>query len=97
MIKWHDFKGPTEGEIGEIGNVLGMEIMRDRPSRTMTSTHRMKIKNSIEANGTKGCGTSPKPLVPKEKLKILKEDPSHELATISEHQAYMEESSTLRV
>ena len=30
------FKGRSEGEIGEIGKVLGMEIMRDRPSRIMT-------------------------------------------------------------
>ena len=26
------FKGRSEGEIGEIGKVLGMEIMRNRPS-----------------------------------------------------------------
>ena len=36
------FKGRSEGEIGGIGKVLGMEIMRDRPSRTITISHRMK-------------------------------------------------------
>ena len=82
-------KGCTEGEIGEIGKVLGIEIMRDRPSRTMTITHRMKMKDLLESNGTNGCRTSATPLAPKEKLKSLKEDPSQEPATISEHRTYM--------
>ena len=83
------FKGRTEGEIGEIGKVLGMEIMRDRPSRTKTISRRMKIMDLRESNSMKGCRTSPTPLVPKEKLKSLKEDSSPEPATISEHQKYM--------
>ena len=83
------FKGRSEGEIGEIGKVIGIEIMRDRPSRTMTITHRMKMKDLLESNGTNGCRTSATPLAPKEKLKSLKEDPSQEPATISEHRAYM--------
>ena len=83
------FKGRSKSEIGEIGKVLGMEIMRDRPSRTMTISHRMKIKDLLDSNGMKGCRTSPTPLVPKEKLKSLKEDPSQEPATASEHQTYM--------
>ena len=53
------FKGRSEGEIGEIGKVLGMEIMRDRPSRTMNISHRMKIKDLLDSNGMKGCRTSP--------------------------------------
>ena len=76
------FKGRYEGEIGEIGKVLGMEIMRDRPSRTMTISHRMKIKDLLDSNGMKGCRTSPTPLVPKEKLKSLKQDPSQEPASV---------------
>ena len=83
------FKVRSEGEIGVIGKVLGMEIMRDRPSRTMTISHRMKIKELLDSNGMKGCRTSPTPLVPKEILRSLKEDPSQEPATISEHQTYM--------
>ena len=55
----------------------------------MAITQRMKIKNLLEANGMKGCRTSATPLAPKEKLKSLKEDPSQEPATISEHQTYM--------
>ena len=78
-----------EGESGEIGKVLGMEIMRDRPSRTMTISHKMKIKDLLDSNGMEGCRISPTPLVPKEKLKSLKEDPSQEPATVSEHQKYM--------
>ena len=81
------FKGRSEGEIGEISKVLGMEVMRDRPSRTMTISHRMKIKDLLESNGTENCRTSPTPLVSKEKS--LKEDPSQEPAIVSEHQTYM--------
>ena len=83
------FKGRTEGEIGEIGKVLGTEIIRDRPSLTRTIIYRMKIMDLLESNGMKGCRTSPTPLVPKENLKSLKEHPSQEPATISEHQKYM--------
>ena len=83
------FKGRSEGEIGEMGKVLGMEIMRDRPCRTMTISHNMKIKDLLDANGMKGGRTSPTPLVPKEKLRSLKEDPSQEPAFASEHQTYM--------
>ena len=83
------FKGRSEGEIGEIGKVLGMKTMRDRPSRTMTISHRMKIKDLLESNGMEKCRTCPTPLVTKEKLKRLKEDPAQEPATISEHQTYM--------
>ena len=79
-------KGRTEGEIG---HVLGMEIMRDRPNRTVTITHRKNVSNLLAANGMEGCRTSPTPLVPKEKLTSMKEDPSREPATVSEHQSYM--------
>ena len=76
------FNGRTEGETGEIGKVLGMEIMRDRSSRTMTISHRIKIMDLLVSNGMKGCRTSPTTLVPKEKLKSLQEDPSQEPANI---------------
>ena len=49
--------------------MLGMQIMRDRPSRTMTITHRMKIKDLLESNGMNRCRTSPTPLIPNENLK----------------------------
>ena len=83
------FKGRSEGAIGEIGKVLGMEIMRDRPSRTMAISNWMKIKDLLDPNGMKGFCTSPTPLVPKGKLKSLNEDPSQEPATVSEHQTFM--------
>ena len=60
------FKDRREGEIGKIGKVLGMEIMRDRPSRNMTISHRMKIKDLLESNRMEKCRTSPTPLVPTE-------------------------------
>ena len=79
-------KGRSEGEIG---HVLGMEIMRDRKARTMTNTHRKKISDLLSANSMQGCRTSPTPLVPKEKLKSMKEDPSQERATASKQKRYM--------
>ena len=90
------FKGRTEGEIGEIGKVLGMDIMRDRRSRTQDISHRMKIKDLLESNGLKGCRTSPTPLVQKERLKSMKEDPSPEPATVSEHQHYMKAAGSIQ-
>ena len=51
----------------------------------MTISHRMKIKDLLASNGMEKCRTSPTPLVPKEKLKSLKEDPSQQPATVSEH------------
>ena len=80
------FKGRSEGEIG---HVFGMEILRDRKARTMTITHRKKISDLRSANSMQGCSTSPTPLVPKEKLKSIMEDPSQEPATVSEHKRYM--------
>ena len=74
------FKGRSEGEIG---HVLGMEILRDRKARTMTITHRKKISGLLSAKSVQGFRTSPTPLVPKEKLKSMKEDPSQEPATVS--------------
>ena len=90
------FKGRSEGEIGEIGKVLGMKIMRDRPSRNHYYLTQDEIKDLLDSNGMKGCRTSPTPLVPKEKLKILKEDSSQEPATISEHQTYMKDVGSIQ-
>ena len=80
------FKGQSEGQIG---HVLGMEILRDRQARTMTITHRKKISDLLSTNSMQGCSTSATPLVPKEKLKSMQEDPCREPATASEHQRYM--------
>ena len=80
------FKGRSEGEIK---HGLGMEILRHRKARTMTITHRRKISDLLSANSVQGCRTSPTPLVPKEKLKSMKEHPSQGPATVSEHKKYM--------
>ena len=79
------FKGRSEGEIG---HVLGMEVLRDRKARIMTITHRKNISDPMSANSMQGCRTCPTPLVPKGKLKSMKEKPSQEPATVSEHQRY---------
>ena len=65
-----------------------MEILRDRKARTMTITHRKKIFDLLSANSMQGCRTSPTPLVPKEKLKSMKEDPSPEPTTVCVHKKY---------
>ena len=74
---------------GENGNVLGMEILSDRKARTMTITHSNKIIDLLFANSMQECRTSPTPLVPRGKLRSMKEDPSQEPATEFEHQKYM--------
>ena len=53
----------------------------------MTITHCKKISDLLAANSMQGCRTSSTPLVPKEKS--MKEDPSQEPATVSEHKKYM--------
>ena len=80
------FKGRSEGEIG---HVSGMKILRDRKARTMTITHRKQMSDLLSANSMQGCRTSPTPLVPKEKLKSMNEDPSQEPATVPEQKRYM--------
>ena len=80
------FKGRSEGEIG---HVLGMEILGDRKARSMTIKHRKKISDLLSANSMQGCRTSPTPLVLKEKMKRMNEAPSQEPATVSEHKRYM--------
>ena len=66
-----------------------LEILRDRKARTMTITHRKKISDPLSANSMQGCRSSPTPLVPKEKLKSMKEDPYQKPATVSERKRYM--------
>ena len=53
------FKGRSEGEIG---HVLGMEILRDRKARTMTITHRKKISDLLSAKVCKDVELPPLPL-----------------------------------
>ena len=76
------FKGQSKVEIGYF---LGMEFLRDKKARTMTITHRKKVSDLLSANSMQGRRTSSTPIVLKEKLKSMKEDPSHEPATVSEH------------
>ena len=66
-----------------------MEILRDRKARTMTITHCKKISDLLSTNRMQGCRTFPTPLVPKVKLKSMKEDPSQEPATVAEHKRYV--------
>jgi hypothetical protein len=76
--------------LGELNHVLGLEILRDRKSGTMTMTHRRMTRQLLEKHGMLNCKTSPTPLVPREKLNSLKEDPSQVPATVSGHKKYMQ-------
>ena len=66
-----------------------MEILRGRKAQTMNITHRKKISDLLSASSVQGCRSSHTPLVPKENLKSMKEEPSQEPETASEHQRYM--------
>ena len=70
--------------------VLGMEVIRDRSKRTITMTHRKMITELLGRFNMSDCKHSTTPLVPKEKIMILSEDPSVERASLSEHKRFMQ-------
>ena len=62
---------------------------RDRKAKTVTITHRQMIRELLEQHAMLECRKATTPLVPREKLSNLKEDPSQEIATRKEHERYM--------
>ena len=74
----------------EVSYVLGMEVIRDRSKRTVTITHRNMITELLSRFHMSDCKRSPTPLVPKEKILSLSEDPSMERGTVSEHKRFMQ-------
>ena len=68
--------------------MLGMEVIRDTSKRTITKT-KMTTELQIRFNMS-GCKRSTTPLVSKENIMSLSEDPSLERATASEHKRFMQ-------
>ena len=81
------FKGRS---IGELDFVLGMEVIHDKRNKTITITHRRMISDLLQKHGMLGCRHAPTPMVPKQKLLSLKEDPTQVTATVSEHKTFMQ-------
>jgi hypothetical protein len=77
-------------DLKELSYVLGMEVIRDRSKKTITITHRKMITELLSRFNMSDCKRSPTPLVPKEKIMSLSEDPSLERATVSEHKRFMQ-------
>ena len=77
-------------DLGELGYVLGMEVIRDRSARTITISHRKNIRDMLERFSMSECRKAPTPLVPKQKVFSLKDDPSQEKATVAEHKRFMQ-------
>ena len=80
----------THVDIRELSYVLGMEVIRDRSKRIITITHRKMITELLSRFNMSGCKRSPTPLVPKEKIMSLSEDPSMERATVSEQKRFIQ-------
>ena len=77
-------------DLNELNYVLGMEVIRDRSKKTITITHRKMITELLGRFNTSDCKRLPTPLVPKENIMSLSEDPSLERATVSEHKRFMQ-------
>ena len=83
-------------DLKELSYVLGMEVIGDRSRRTITVTHRKMITELLSRFNMCDCKCSPTPLVPKEKVMSLSEDPSLERATVSEHKRFMQAVGTIQ-
>ena len=75
----------------EVHHVLGMdpEVKRDREANTLSISHKQVITDLLGSNNMHGCRCSPTPLVPKEKIMSLSEDPTQEQASVSQHKRFM--------
>ena len=65
-------------ELLELSHVLGMEVKRDRRAKTLSILHKQMISDLLDRNNMSGCRCSPAPLVPREKITSLSEDPTEE-------------------
>ena len=77
-------------DLKELSYVLGMEVIRDRSKLTITIIHRKMITLLVSRYNMSDCKRSPTPLVPKEKMMSLSEDPTLEQAAVSEHKRFMQ-------
>ena len=76
-------------DLNELSHVLGMEVKRDREARPLSISHKKMISDLLERNKMSGCRCSPTPLVPREKIMSLSEDPTQEKASVSDHKRFM--------
>ena len=63
-------------DLKDPSHVLGMEVKRDRNAKTLSISHKQMISDLLERNKMSGCRCSPTPLVPREKIMSLSEDPT---------------------
>ena len=76
-------------DLKELSNVLGMEVKRDRKAKTLSISHKQMISDLLERNKMSGCRCSPSPLVPRDQIMSLSEDPTREKASVSDHKRFM--------
>ena len=76
-------------DLKEPSHVLGMEMKRDRVAKTLSISHKQMIFDLLERNKMSGCRCSPTPLVPREKIMSLSEDPTQEQASVSDHKRFI--------
>ena len=63
-------------DLKELSHVLGMEVKRDRKAKTLSTSHKQMISDLLERKKMSGCRCSPTPLVRREKIMRLSEDPT---------------------
>ena len=76
-------------DLKELSHVLGMEVKRDRKARSLSISHKQMISDLLERNKMIGCRCSATPLVPRENIMSLSEDPTQEKASVSDHKRFM--------
>ena len=76
-------------DLKELSHVLGMEVKRDRKAKTLSISHKQMILDLLKGNNMSGCRCYPTPLVPREKIMSLSEDPTQEKASVSDHKRFM--------
>ena len=83
-------------DLKELSYVLGMEVKRDRNAKTLSISHKQMISEVLDRNNMIGCRCSPTPLVPREKIMSLSEDPNQEKASVSDHKRFMKDAGSIR-
>ena len=76
-------------DLKELHLLLGMEVKRDRKTKTLSISHKQMLSEQLDRNKLSGCRCSPTPLVPREKIMSLSEDPNQEKASVSDHKRFM--------
>ena len=76
-------------DLKELHHVLGMEEKRDRKAKTLSISLKQMISELLDRNNTCGCRCSPTPLVLREKIMSVPEDPTQEKASVSDHTRFM--------